>query len=179
MAGYDGMVIRFEGPDQMRAAWDKDQSYEFMWEPSDVLSTQRSSIATHVIRWNYGDMLGAFASGEEYGFRCPELSFAFDTKVLHTKADVERYAAALVAWSKGRGSVYRGNRHLAVWGSDFQFVNDSLVSLSTCVSIEGFYSPARHLHTLTVANRAVQCPAMYAPQNLRFHSDCDAALAPP
>jgi hypothetical protein len=23
--------------------------------------------------------------------------------------------------SKGRGEVYRGNRHLAVWGSDFQF----------------------------------------------------------
>lgn len=53
MAGYDGMVIRFEGPPEMRAEWERDQLFEFMWEPSDVLNASRSSIATHVIRWNY------------------------------------------------------------------------------------------------------------------------------
>jgi hypothetical protein len=44
----------------------------------------------------------------------------------HEQADVEMYAAVLVEWSTGRGAVYRGNRHLAVWGSDFQFTNASM-----------------------------------------------------
>lgn len=126
MAGYDGMVIRFEGPNEMRAEWDAKQLYEYIWEPSDVLSAARSSIATHVMRWNYGDMLLAGRNGSTYGFRGPDLTFAFDTRVLHGQADVERYARALVSWSKGRGSVYRGNRHLAAWGSDFQFTDAGL-----------------------------------------------------
>ena len=65
-------------------------------------------------------------NGSRYGYRGPDVSFAFDTRRLHSHADVQRYAAALVRWSKGRGAVYRGNRHLAPWGSDFQFTDAGL-----------------------------------------------------
>ena len=123
MAGYDGMVIRFEGPPDMRAQFDAEQAYEFLWAPSAHLDTR---MMTHVIRWNYGDMLLEGRNGSEYGFQGPDVSFAFDRLVLRTQADVERYAAALVRWSKARGAVYRGNRHLAVWGSDFQFTDAGL-----------------------------------------------------
>ena len=126
MLGYDGMVLRFEGPPEMRAEWDRDQDYEFIWAPSAHLSPKRSRVATHVMRWNYGDMLLTGRNGSAYGYRGPDVSFAFDSQKLHTQADIERYATALVRWSKGRGAVYRGNRHLAAWGSDFQFTDASL-----------------------------------------------------
>ena len=126
MLGYDGMVLRFEGPPEMRAEWDRDQDYEFIWAPSAHLSPKRSRVATHVMRWNYGDMLLTGRNGSAYGYRGPDVSFAFDHKKLHTQADIERYATALVRWSKGRGAVYRGNRHLAAWGSDFQFTDAGL-----------------------------------------------------
>ena len=111
-AGYDGMVIRFEGPDDMRNHFDEEQTYEYLWEGSNVLSSNRSRIATHIIRWNYGDMLLSNRSGPEYGYRGPALTFNFGTKKLHNQSDVERYAKELVYWSVHRGSVYRGNRHL-------------------------------------------------------------------
>jgi hypothetical protein len=126
MMGYDAMVIRFEGPDWMRAQWDHDQDYEFIWEGSEVLEANRSRILTHAMRWNYGDMLLEGRSGPQYGFRGPTLSFDFSARVLHNQSDVERYAEALVHWSKNRGSVYQGDRHLAAWGSDFQFSNAGL-----------------------------------------------------
>ena len=126
MAGYDGMVLRFEGPDSMRVEWDKKQDYELLWGGSGVLKKNRSLMATHIMRWNYGDMLLVGRNGSAYGYRGPAVSFAFDTRVLKTPDDVERYATELVYWSRHRGSVYRGNRHLAVWGSDFQFTNAGL-----------------------------------------------------
>jgi hypothetical protein len=124
-AGYDGMVIRFEGPDNMRNEWDKQQNYEYLWEGSNILQN-KTRIATHTIRWNYGDMLLSNRSGPEYGYRAPKLTFNFDTQKINTKKDIEDYAESLVEWSKNRGSVYRGNRHLAVWGSDFQFTHASM-----------------------------------------------------
>ena len=127
MAGYDGMVNRFEGPNDMRAEWDVKQHYEFLWEGSEMLASERSRILTHTMRWNYGDMLLANRSGPAYGFRGPAgLTFDFGSRKLHSPQDVERYARELVSWSKHRGSVYRGNRHLAAWGSDFQFRNAGL-----------------------------------------------------
>ena len=51
-AGYDGMVIRFEGPDDMRDEWTDEKAFEFLWEGSEALSSERSRIMTHVIRWN-------------------------------------------------------------------------------------------------------------------------------
>jgi hypothetical protein len=116
-------VIRFEGPNEMRAKWDAEQNYEYLWEGSDVLSSNKTRIATHVIRWNYGDMLLANRSGSQYGYRGPALTFDFNTQKLYNQSDVERYAKELVYWSTHRGSVYRNNRHLAVWGSDFQFTS--------------------------------------------------------
>jgi hypothetical protein len=127
MAGYDGMVNRFEGPNDMRVEWDAQQNYEFLWEGSEVLASNRSRILTHTIRWNYGDMLLANRSGPAYGYRGPAgLTFDFSTRKLHSQKDVVRYAKELVFWSKHRGSVYRGNRHMAAWGSDFQFTNAGL-----------------------------------------------------
>jgi len=125
-AGYDGMVIRFEGPDKLRNEWNKQQNYEYLWEGSNVLSSNKTRIATHVIRWNYGDMLLGNRSGPEYGYRGPALTFDFGTKKLNNQSDVEKYAKELVYWSVHRGSVYRNNRHLAAWGSDFQFTNAGL-----------------------------------------------------
>ena len=126
MAGYDGMVLRFEGPDSMRSEWNGNKSFELLWEGSAVLSANRSRTAAHIIRWNYGDMLMTGRNGSAYGFRSPAISFAFDTVKLKTQEDIEKYAKELVYWSRNRGSVYRGNRHLAVWGSDFQFTNAGL-----------------------------------------------------
>ncbi len=129
-AGYDGMVVRFEGPDAMRAEWGAAQDFEFVWQGSEVLSANRSQIACHAIRWNYGDMLLAGRNGSAYGYRSPDVTFDFDTLKLvpgeRGRADVERYAKALVQWSRNRGAVYRNHRHLAVWGSDFQFTNAGL-----------------------------------------------------
>ena len=41
----------------MRAQWEAEKLFEFVWEPSESLPASRSAMATHVIRWNYGDML--------------------------------------------------------------------------------------------------------------------------
>ena len=48
------MVNRFEGPDDMRATWNKAQDFEFLWEGSSELTPSRERIMTHTIRWNYG-----------------------------------------------------------------------------------------------------------------------------
>ena len=72
------------------------------------------------------DYEGSEGGLSAYGFRSPAISFAFDTVKLKTQEDIEKYAKELVYWSRNRGSVYRGNRHLAVWGSDFQFTNAGL-----------------------------------------------------
>ena len=125
-AGYDGMVIRFEGPNDMRAEWNQQQDYEYLWEGSNILDANKTRIATHVIRWNYGDMLLSNRSGPAYGYRGPALTFDFNTQKINTQKDIEKYATELVYWSVHRGSVYRGNRHLAVWGSDFQFTKAGL-----------------------------------------------------
>ena len=37
--GFDGMVIRFAGPDWMREEWTKEKAFEFIWDSS---STQNS-----------------------------------------------------------------------------------------------------------------------------------------
>jgi hypothetical protein len=56
---YDGMVIRWEGRDDaMRYAWTLAKEYQFRWRPSAVLSANRSSIFTHIINGNYGDLQG-------------------------------------------------------------------------------------------------------------------------
>lgn len=59
MMGYDAMVIRFEGDDAMRNEWNEKRQFEFLWEGGNTLESERSRILTHVIRWNYGDMLSS------------------------------------------------------------------------------------------------------------------------
>jgi hypothetical protein len=117
MMGYDGMVIRFEGPDAMREQWTEEKAFEFLWEGSKVLPSNRSRIMTHAIRWNYGDML---VQGD--GLRNPTQSFQFAAPVTGGM-NASLYAHALVDWSRRRSSAYQGMQFLAVWGSDFQFQN--------------------------------------------------------
>ena len=77
-------------------------------------ATYRRQCRQYVPRWNYGDMLMTGRNGSAYGYRSPDVSFGFAGPVLTSPDLVRRYAAALVDWSKNRGAVYRGNRHLAV-----------------------------------------------------------------
>jgi hypothetical protein len=50
MMEYDGMVIRWEGrDDDMQLKWTNDKAYQFLWQPSAVLSANRSEIFCHVI----------------------------------------------------------------------------------------------------------------------------------
>lgn len=44
MAGYDGMVIRFEGPPAMRAEWEAQKLFEFVWEPSGSLPARKRAV---------------------------------------------------------------------------------------------------------------------------------------
>ena len=72
MMGYDAMVIRFEGPDDMRNQWGDEKAFEFLWEGGETLSSARSRILTHVMRWNYGDMLSSSCYGNCPPSRHPE-----------------------------------------------------------------------------------------------------------
>ena len=58
------------------------------------------------------------------GIRHPTLSFNFGAQVIHNESDVAAYASSLVNYSRHRATAYQGP-FLAVWGSDFQFVNAS------------------------------------------------------
>jgi hypothetical protein len=85
MAGYDGMALRFEGPDDLRAQWDAAQDYEFLWEGSDALGNAART-ATHVIRWNYGDMLLTGRNGSacvSSGGVVPNADADGDAAILH------------------------------------------------------------------------------------------------
>ena len=54
LMGYDATVIRFEGPDDMRAQWTADKSFEFVWAGSGSIPLERSAILTHVSRLRSG-----------------------------------------------------------------------------------------------------------------------------
>lgn len=104
----------------MRNAWGAEKAFEFLWEASATLSSNRTRVLTHIIRYNYGDMLGSRGDG----LVNPELSFDFSVPRVVNESMVERYSRALVDWSRKRATVFQGP-HLAVWGSDFRFVNAS------------------------------------------------------
>ena len=70
----------------MRNEWSEEKAFEFVWEASPTMDVNRTRIFTHVIRWNYGDMLGH--SGD--GLRNPELSFDFSVPVITNQSQVER-----------------------------------------------------------------------------------------
>ena len=115
------MVIRFEGDDDMRNAWGEERAFEFLWEGGEVLASERARILTHIIRWNYGDMLSsAHPWDPPDGSRHPPINFQFDTAKLNNASDVQQHAKSLVDWSRRYATVYQGPS-LAVWGSDFQF----------------------------------------------------------
>jgi hypothetical protein len=123
MMGYDGMVIRFEGPDEMREEWGRDQAFEFVWVGGETLPVDRIGILTHVLRWNYCDMLESCSPPTcTDPSRAPRLPFAFSSQVLTSHDLVVEYSHALVDWARASLPVYQGP-FLAAWGCDFQFTN--------------------------------------------------------
>lgn len=109
MMGYDGMVIRFEGPDYMRAQWNQEKAFEFVWEGSANLEPTRQRILTHVIQNNYGDMMGEF-------------DFSNDKNAIVNSTVLKQKAQAFVNFVNANTPVYQGPV-MAVWGSDFAFSN--------------------------------------------------------
>ena len=51
----------------MTKALENKKELEFLWEGRSVLSEERTRIATHAIRWNYGDALLSGRNGSAYG----------------------------------------------------------------------------------------------------------------
>jgi hypothetical protein len=126
MMGYDGMVIRFEGPDDMRQQWGQEQAFEFLWVGGDTLPANRIEILTHVLRWNYCDMLESCNPPAcTDPSRAPVLPLAFSSPVLTSHDLVVKYAHALVDWARASLPVYQGP-FLAAWGCDFQFTNATM-----------------------------------------------------
>lgn len=127
MMGYDGMVMRFEGPDDMRAAWGEEKAFQFLWEGSTTLTANRSQILTHSLRWNYGDMMDTcIPPACTDPSIAPTLSLGFSSWVLTSPAAIQAHAAALVTWARAQNSVFPSASFLAVWGGDFQFTNASM-----------------------------------------------------
>ena len=59
MAGYDAMFLRWEGDEGQTSEFQAPgQGYEWLWEGSDSLSSNRSRIWTHSMLHNYGDLAG-------------------------------------------------------------------------------------------------------------------------
>ena len=110
LMGYDGMVIRFEGPDDMRAQWTKDKTFEFVWAGSGSIPPERSAILTHVIEWNYGDFIG-----EGWGFDWAYSRWQTPSPAVNS-SNVRTYADTLVAYAKQRAVVYQGPV-LIPWGA--------------------------------------------------------------
>ena len=126
MMGYDGMVIRFEGPDDMRQQWGKDQAFEFLWVGGETVPAERVEILTHVLRWNYCDMLeSCIPPSCTDPSRAPVLPLAFSSPVLTSHDVVVKYAHSLVDWARASLPVYQGP-FLAAWGCDFQFTNATM-----------------------------------------------------
>lgn len=108
MMGFDGMVLRFEGPWEMRQEWMAERKFEFYWQGSANLPTNRSEIFAHVIEWNYGDICG--------------LGLCWPGNPAVNSSNLEELAQRLVLFLQQRRSVYRGPL-MGVWGSDFRFTD--------------------------------------------------------
>lgn len=74
---------------------------------------------THVIRWNYGDLIWP-GDGKVH----PTVPFRFDTERVRSPKLVQKYALALVQWASYQSRVFQGP-YMADWGSDFSFGNAS------------------------------------------------------
>eukprot|EP00048_Salpingoeca_helianthica_P016244 m.231252 g.231252 ORF g.231252 m.231252 type:complete len:935 (-) comp18297_c0_seq1:121-2925(-) len=109
LMGYDGMVIRFEGPDDMRRQWTQNKWFEYIWHGSANIPSNRSGIFTHVIEWNYGTFVG---QGFNWGPTSSNPSMNAST--------VQAAADRVAAWAYNRTQVYQGPILIA-WGSDFNF----------------------------------------------------------
>lgn len=54
LSGYEAMLLRYEGNATMRATWEADKAFEFVWQASNSLTAAESSIFAHVVNGNYG-----------------------------------------------------------------------------------------------------------------------------
>ena len=110
LAGYEAMLLRYEGNDTMRAAWQEQRAFEYVWHASRSLSYNESAIFAHVVDGNYGDLCGSSF--------CFEGSPAQNPPV--TPGNVSARAATLAAFVNARAPYYRGDL-LLLWGHDFGF----------------------------------------------------------
>ena len=127
MAGYDGMFLRWEGTDAQNASFIANQGYEWLWESSASLSANRSRIFAHSMFHNYGDLAGfhgttAEATAAGVGFDWDDGGSAAPVN----SSNVGHFAAALKEFVQQRKPVFQGPI-LAVWGSDYRFMNASLM----------------------------------------------------
>ena len=72
------------------------KAFEYLWEGGNTLTPERARILTHVLRWNYGDMLSSSCYGNCPPSRHPKVDFEFDKQKLHNESDVKAHAKALV-----------------------------------------------------------------------------------
>ena len=130
MMEYDGMVIRWEGRDEaMQYAWTLAKDYQFHWHPSAVLSANRSSIFTHIINGNYGDLVpsnsyiagyGCDANVVATGKCCADGPPSCEIVSAVNVSNVATVARTLVAQLRGKALPYRGPL-MYPWGADFHF----------------------------------------------------------
>eukprot|EP01051_Picozoa_sp_SAG22_P006677 SAG22_NODE_444_length_10453_cov_8.586343_8_plen_122_part_00 len=108
------MFLRWEGTDEQTAAFQAHGGYEWLWESSASLSSNRSRIWAHSMLHNYGDLAGYHGDApacEEKGCR----TYGFDWDDGHQPYDypvnasnVQLYARMLKEFVLQRKPVYQG-----------------------------------------------------------------------
>lgn len=108
--GYEAMVIRFEGLQRQRSAFDAVQGFEWIWRGSDNASPKDQDIFTHCMYGNYCDFV-------EQGF-----SWDFgDVNPSVTPDNIASLAQKMLDYITAYEKHYRGGTVMIAWGCDFKF----------------------------------------------------------
>lgn len=117
LAGYEAMLLRYEGNSTMRATWEREKSFEFVWRASSSLPVKESEIFAHVVDGNYGDLLGSAGADWE----CPyELPWCEQRNPRINATNVAVRAKVLHSFLSKRAANMRGPL-LMLFGSDFHW----------------------------------------------------------
>jgi hypothetical protein len=123
MMAYDGMVIRWEGRDvDMQASWTAEKAYQFRWQPSKVLSPNRSEMFCHIINGNYGDLVPQNSYVAGWGCDAKDLARGKCKHPAVNASNVGVVATALAALLQQKSLPYRSGPFMYPWGRDFFFV---------------------------------------------------------
>lgn len=117
LAGYEAMLLRYEGNLTMRTQWEADRHFEFVWRASSSLPEAQSEIFAHVVDGNYGDLLGATGADWECPYDvpwCPQGNPPINTSNVAARAHIlHDFLAARAAHMRGP--------LLMLFGSDFHW----------------------------------------------------------